>query len=350
MHVAEVDLAVTDTDPASVGLSFLWLELTNRCNLQCVHCYTESNPWTGDRDVLTADDYESVMRQAYALGCRRLQFIGGEPQLNRDFLRLLTSAKEIGFEFIEVFSNLTMLDEATVRFAADAHVCFATSVYSDQAAEHNAITGVGSSHARTIKNLKRLIASGIRTRAAVIQIDQLRGTVDRTKRFLSDLGVDQVRNSEVRGFGRGETLVGESGMSGLCGHCWAGKLCVAPDGAAYACVMAREWPAGNVLESSLADIVGGSSLAGTRTEVFETIWQPRLAAWTRSQAPRSSDEPYEDEPSEPETPADEPGVCSPECGPGSCPQSCEPDTFMPSCPQSCDPFEAVCVPTEGQPE
>ena len=22
-------------------LDFLWLELTNRCNLQCVHCYTE---------------------------------------------------------------------------------------------------------------------------------------------------------------------------------------------------------------------------------------------------------------------------------------------------------------------
>ena len=25
-------------------LDFLWLELTNRCNLQCVHCYTQSPP------------------------------------------------------------------------------------------------------------------------------------------------------------------------------------------------------------------------------------------------------------------------------------------------------------------
>ena len=31
------------------GLDFLWLELTNRCNLRCVHCYTESahRPATG---------------------------------------------------------------------------------------------------------------------------------------------------------------------------------------------------------------------------------------------------------------------------------------------------------------
>ncbi|MCJ7597684.1 MAG: radical SAM protein, partial [Methyloceanibacter sp.] len=46
-------------------LDFLWLELTNRCNLQCVHCYTESHPHSGDRDLLTAQDYDRLMREAY---------------------------------------------------------------------------------------------------------------------------------------------------------------------------------------------------------------------------------------------------------------------------------------------
>ena len=71
------------------GLQFLWLELTNRCNLRCVHCYTDSHPGSGHRDRLTTEDLESVLRQAYALGCRSVQFIGGEPQLYRDFRRLL---------------------------------------------------------------------------------------------------------------------------------------------------------------------------------------------------------------------------------------------------------------------
>jgi hypothetical protein len=52
------------------------------------------------------------------------------------------TAKSSGCEFIEVFSNLTILDDATVRFAAEAGLCFATSVYSDGAAEHNAATQV----------------------------------------------------------------------------------------------------------------------------------------------------------------------------------------------------------------
>jgi hypothetical protein len=60
------------SEPVGAGLSFLWLELTNGCNLKCVHCCTESSTQTGDRDLLTTDDYLSVMNQAYgwtAAGC-----------------------------------------------------------------------------------------------------------------------------------------------------------------------------------------------------------------------------------------------------------------------------------------
>jgi uncharacterized radical SAM superfamily Fe-S cluster-containing enzyme len=100
MHAPHVDVGLdsrrTAHSPATQTLDFLWLELTNRCNLRCVHCYTESHPHSGDRDVLTTQDYERLMRQAYDLGCRKVQFIGGEPQLNRDFQKLLVTANTIG--------------------------------------------------------------------------------------------------------------------------------------------------------------------------------------------------------------------------------------------------------------
>jgi MoaA/NifB/PqqE/SkfB family radical SAM enzyme len=172
----------------------LWLELTNRCNLQCVHCYTESHPHAGNRDLLSTADYESVLHQAHALGCRKVQFIGGEPQLNPDFLRLVVAAKTIGFEFIEVYSNLTRLDDETIRYAAGNGVCFATSVYSDEPSAHDAITKVRSSHSRTIGNLKKLLASGVETRAAIIVVDQDGTHVQRTRQFLQDLGVSHVRS------------------------------------------------------------------------------------------------------------------------------------------------------------
>ena len=282
MHASHVDVGLdsrrTAHSPATQTLDFLWLELTNRCNLRCVHCYTESHPHSGDRDVLTTQAYERLMREAYDLGCRKLQFIGGEPQLNRDFHKLLVTANTIGFEFIEVFSNLTQLDDETVCYAAQNGICFATSVYSDEPAAHDAITRVKSSHARTIRNLKKLIDKGIETRAATIVIDQDRANVKRTKRFLTALGVTHVKSAQVREFGRGEEILSRPArLEGLCGHCWSGKLCIAPDGTAYPCVMARQWPVGNVLETSLAEIVGGRSLEGMRQTIFDSVWLPKIA-------------------------------------------------------------------------
>lgn len=260
------------------GLEFLWLELTNRCNLHCVHCYSDSHPRSGERDVMTAADYRSVMRQAFDLGCRNIQFIGGEPQLNADFHSLLVDAKAIGFGFIEVFTNLTRLNEQTVRFAADNDICFATSVYSDDAETHDAITKVRSSHQRTMSNLARLIDDGITTRAGIIVMDQNRHDADRTEQALRDMGVGHVRQAETQPFGRGEQLLDrEAAMSGLCGHCWNGKLCVAPDGDAYPCVMARHWPVGNVLRQPLSEIMAGPALETIRQDIYAEVWLPKLA-------------------------------------------------------------------------
>ena len=278
------------------------------------------------------------MRQAHDLGCRKLQFIGGEPQLNPEFLPLLKKSKDIGFEFVEVFSNLTRLQDDTVRFCASNNVKFATSVYSDIAAAHDAITTVHSSHARTVSNLQTLIENGISTRAAIIVVDQALDEVERTKLFLKGLGVASVRASQTREFGRGQHVVSQSArLSGLCGHCWAGKLCVAPDGAAYPCVMARHWEVGNVLESSLSDIVRGQALAHMRQTIFHDVWTPKMEAFAAACTPKSA--PGDD-------PEYDPGEGKPM---EECPQSCNPDESSPGgCPQSCEPFIVVCEPT-GEP-
>lgn len=309
-------------------LDFLWLELTNRCNLQCVHCYTESHPGRNDRDILTRQDYESIMARAYELGCRKIQFIGGEPQLNRDFKSLLRRARETGYEFVEVFSNLTLLDDQTLEYTADNQVCFATSVYSDDPAAHDAVTKVRSSHARTVRNLKKLIARGSVTRAAIIIIDQKDEEIERTKRFLEDLGVGSVRISAVREFGRGEQILEQNAqLSGLCGHCWKGKLAVAPDGVVYPCVMARQWSVGNIFQDSLSEIVKSKALEDIRRTIFDSVWLPKVQGPINTDARDPRCHPDCSECCEPD------GCPETPCAPGCCPQVCIPDACGPVLPR-----------------
>src|SRR5215470_4920803 len=126
--------------PSSTGsVTFLWLELTNRCNLQCVHCYAESGPEAGEGDLLSSADYLGILSTLREAGCERVQFIGGEPTLNKDLPRFIAHARSIGYQYIEVFTNLLHLPQALLDCFTEYRVNVATSIYSHRPIIHDRI-------------------------------------------------------------------------------------------------------------------------------------------------------------------------------------------------------------------
>src|SRR4051794_13348455 len=113
-------------------LDFIWLELTSRCNLRCIHCYAESSPSPEQTDVLSADNYFDLINAAASCGCRKIQFIGGEPTLVRELPEFIAYARRNGFEFIEVFTNATRISDQLLSCFVDNGVAVATSFYSDK--------------------------------------------------------------------------------------------------------------------------------------------------------------------------------------------------------------------------
>ena len=53
-----LDIEVTS---GTAALDFVWLELTNQCNLKCTHCYAQSSPTSGKSDSLTTDEYLKLL-------------------------------------------------------------------------------------------------------------------------------------------------------------------------------------------------------------------------------------------------------------------------------------------------
>lgn len=230
------------------------LELTGRCQLECLHCYASSGP-QGSHGSMSTHDWSGVIDQAVSLGARRVQFIGGEATTHPGFGLLLRQAVNAGLG-VEVFSNLLHVRESLWDLFELPGVKLATSYYSDQAGEHDAVTARVGSHARTRANIIEAVRRGIPIRAAIVDVvDGQR--VNQAREELHALGVHKIGTDWVRGVGRGAKAPAQ--VSQLCGRCGQGKAAIGPDGDVWPCVIGRWMPAGNVKQEPLADIIGGQT-------------------------------------------------------------------------------------------
>lgn len=264
---------------SQASLEFLWLELTNQCNLQCRHCYSSSGPLAGASDFLTMAHYDEIMRHAHARGCRALQFIGGEPTLNRDLPSLIQTARDLGYDLIEVYSNLVSVSEALWSEFAKNHVHLATSFYSADPDVFDAITTRPGSFVRIRDNIRIALERSIPIRVGVIAFDHTRDALDDTLTFVRALGVDNVGVDHVRAFGRGADDA-SSDMASLCGNCANGVLAVGPDGVVAPCIMSKAWNVGSLRDQSLDEILAGEALAETRKRIFESTHEKVARAAT----------------------------------------------------------------------
>lgn len=241
-------------------VDFLSLELTKKCPLNCIHCYSDSSPTLPLNEGMSFEAWADALTQAYDCGCREAQYIGGEPALYPHLLKLVEKANALGYQFIEVYTSGTTLTEPMILAFRDHHVALAFSLYSHRAYVHDSITQREGSHAKTLSSIKLALRYEMPVRVAVVEMAQNKDDVDETKKYLRDIGVQNVRFDRKRGIGRGaDSLVPLNPMSELCGRCWRGRLMVDSRGDAYPCVFARFRKLGNVAQG-LRSILESSQL------------------------------------------------------------------------------------------
>ena len=300
------------------GLRFLWLEITAKCNLTCAHCYADSGPTTALHGTLKTSDWTKVIDEAADLGCRQLQFIGGEPTLHPELDRMIVHARARGFTFVEIFTNATRLSAGLICCFRENGAHVAASFYSDDPEVHDRITQRPGSWRRTLDGLESVLRAGLPLRVGVIEMEEDNGHERRARAFLESIGVSSISSDRMRGVGRGGRIAMNEPterFGELCGKCWDGKLCVTPSGMTFPCVFSRDTPMGNVMDG-LAAIVQGANLRAFREELFATRAHETETSFADCN-------PY----------------CNPNCNPDCtpyCNPNCNPDC-MPNCYPNCNP-------------
>lgn len=78
----------TGTEDLGAPLYVAW-QITNECNLACLHCIEESGPGKAFKDELTADEACAVIDQLVKAEVPYVSFSGGEPMVRPDFFGMV---------------------------------------------------------------------------------------------------------------------------------------------------------------------------------------------------------------------------------------------------------------------
>ncbi len=91
-------------------LDKLDIELTERCNNNCIHCYIKLpvEDQAARKRKLSTDDIRNILKEAASLGCLTARFTGGEPLLREDFEELYVFARKQGLK-VMLFTNTTLI-------------------------------------------------------------------------------------------------------------------------------------------------------------------------------------------------------------------------------------------------
>ncbi len=182
--------------PERFPLSCQW-EITCRCNLHCVMCYTDCfNRPDMIRDELSTNTILRIMDELADAGCLELCLTGGEPFVRPDFFDIYEHAKTNGF-LVTIFTNGTLItEEVADRLAALPPHRIEISFHGLTEQTFEGITQGKGSYQRCLRAIKLLIERNLPLVLKSTAMTINREEILAIKRYVSGLGSVEYRLGE----------------------------------------------------------------------------------------------------------------------------------------------------------
>jgi radical SAM protein len=141
-------------------LVLVW-EMTQACDLTCLHCRAEAQPLRHQGELTTAEA-RTLLEQVRELDPGVLVLSGGDPMKRPDVYELVRYGCELGIRMAMTPSVTPLLtDEAIRRLAREGLSRIAFSLDGSCAEVHDSFRGVAGSFARTIEVMKVARSAGL---------------------------------------------------------------------------------------------------------------------------------------------------------------------------------------------
>lgn len=179
--------------------SRIYIDVTNACVLQCLHCCSESG--SACEQELTSGEIVDLIDQTVSLEVRNLVISGGEPMLRPDLLPIIDYARTKSLN-VTLLTSGVLIDRRAADEFARLKVRVKISLDGITAATHELLRGRGSFE-KALQGLLLLREAGVEERAVHFtvhrkNIAELPGLGD----FLPPLGIRNIVVGTIKPSGR----------------------------------------------------------------------------------------------------------------------------------------------------
>ena len=168
------------------------IEISNRCPLECVHCY--NNLPMGDvaarKRELTTEEHFRVLDELADLGCLWMLFTGGEIFARHDFLDIYRHAKSRGF-LITLFTNGTLITERVAdALAEQPPFDIEITLYGRTKATYESLTGIPGSFEKCIRGIHLLLERKLPLKLKTVALTINKHEIRSMQKFAEELGCE----------------------------------------------------------------------------------------------------------------------------------------------------------------
>ena len=181
------------------------IDITNRCNLKCLHCYNESgdsNRHNYDNE-LTDDELIKLATHLAEWQIEQICICGGETLLRFEILLKMVEILSKARVICNLVSNGLLLDDAKAKRLKAAGIYGVQISVDGLGIEHNLFRNNTNSFDAAIKALKILKENGIHTMVSLCPNKYNFRNFENYIKYISTLGCDSVRMMPLIPMGRG---------------------------------------------------------------------------------------------------------------------------------------------------
>ncbi len=168
------------------------VELTYRCNNNCVHCYC-SLPASHRKAMsteLSTEEVKTLFDELASMGCLWLLITGGEPLLRRDFAEIYLYAKRKGF-LISLFTNGTLIDEGAIKLLSHyPPFVVEVTLYGATEETYEKVARVKGSYERCLRGIRGLVVAGIKLKLKTMALTVNQHEMHAMDRIADELGCE----------------------------------------------------------------------------------------------------------------------------------------------------------------